>query len=225
MRDALCETPYGNRASLRRSSYSSAYLSHNCSRFLLAGIVIICTAIVGLSFDLGRMFIVKAELQAYADSAAIFAAIKLDGTRDGIDRANTAATSGSLGAALPNKVNMVSETITGVTATYATTYNGTYDSYSTARSNATNSYRFVRVTAASPTRLYLLPIINVFANSANSVAYRASLSASATGGQSGFLHSMARSDDSGENDRRHSAGTKSRLDDLTRRKRYLTVAG
>src|SRR5687767_15394809 len=81
---------------------------------LFAAIAILATAIVGLAFDVGRLFIAKAELQAYADTAAIFAATKLDGTRDGIDRANTAASTGPLGTTVPNKVNLALENISDV---------------------------------------------------------------------------------------------------------------
>lgn len=47
---------------------------------------------LGLSFDLGRMYVVRSELQNYTDAAAISAATKLDGSLDGLDRSFDAAT-------------------------------------------------------------------------------------------------------------------------------------
>ena len=40
----------------------------------------------GLSIDIGRMYITKSEVQAFADSAALAAARELDGTTAGIAR-------------------------------------------------------------------------------------------------------------------------------------------
>ena len=150
---------------------------------LFAAVAILATAIVGLAFDLGRLYVAKAELQAYADAAAIFAATKLDGTRDGIDRANSAAAVGPLGSTSPNKVNLADETISNVAVRFATAYNGTWDSSATARTSSTNSYRFVRVTTTAASKLYFLPIVNVLANASNTVGYSHTLSAVATGGQ------------------------------------------
>jgi|GEM_PF-296215 len=46
---------------------------------------------VGLAYDIGRMYIVKNESQAFCDSAALSAAWMLDGSTEGIDKARTAA--------------------------------------------------------------------------------------------------------------------------------------
>ena len=56
----------------------------------ITGIAMIGT--MGLAIDLGHIFIVKNETQAYVDAAAIAAALQLDGTTAGITRANNAAT-------------------------------------------------------------------------------------------------------------------------------------
>src|SRR2546423_3468163 len=63
------------------------------------GIALLATAfglvaiigIAGISVDLGRMYIVKGELQAYTDAASISGALQLDGTSTGITRATNAA--------------------------------------------------------------------------------------------------------------------------------------
>jgi hypothetical protein len=44
-------------------------------------------------------------------------------------------------------------------ATYATSFTGTYDSYATASSAATNTYRFVKVTAQGTVPLYFISVI------------------------------------------------------------------
>jgi Flp pilus assembly protein TadG len=46
---------------------------------------------VGLSFDVGRMYVTKSEAQAFVDSAAIAATLQLDGTAAGITAARNAA--------------------------------------------------------------------------------------------------------------------------------------
>src|SRR5215813_6698356 len=56
----------------------------------LTGIALI--GAMGLAIDVGHIFIVKNETQAYVDAAAIAAALQMDGTSAGITRANSAAT-------------------------------------------------------------------------------------------------------------------------------------
>src|SRR5688572_14014344 len=46
----------------------------------------LCAA-CGLAFDVGRMYIVRNELQSLADSSALAATLRLDGTATGISRA------------------------------------------------------------------------------------------------------------------------------------------
>ncbi len=63
------------------------------------GFVLIVTCIVlailmafaGLGIDIGRMYVIKSELQAFADASALNAAMQLDGTEQGVERARTAA--------------------------------------------------------------------------------------------------------------------------------------
>ena len=114
---------------------------------------------VGLAFDLGRSFIVKNELQAFVDASAIAAVRQLDGSQLGIQSAHATAAVGPLGTTSPNKWNFDSTSVSNVTDTYATTFNGTYDSYATASSNVTNNYRFVKVVANATLPYYFLPVI------------------------------------------------------------------
>lgn len=63
------------------------------------GFVVIATAIsmtlllglAGLAIDLGRMYVIRSELQSFTDAAALAAARELDGTAAGFDRARSAA--------------------------------------------------------------------------------------------------------------------------------------
>jgi hypothetical protein len=114
---------------------------------------------LGLAFDLGRMFIVRNELQTFVDASAIAACRQMDGTQLGIQNAHTTASAGPLSSTAPNGVNFDTSTISNVTDTYASTFNGTYDDYGTASANGTNTYRFVNVTANATVPLYFLAVI------------------------------------------------------------------
>ena len=114
---------------------------------------------LGLAFDLGRMFIVKNELQTFVDASAIAACRQLDGSQLGVQTAHNTATAGPLGSTRPNGWNFDVNAIANITDTYATSFTGTYDNYATASSNATNNYRFINVTANATLPLYFLPVI------------------------------------------------------------------
>lgn len=58
---------------------------------MLALCTLIIFGMLALSVDLARLYIAKQEAQAFVDGAAIAAALKLDGTADGLERARTAA--------------------------------------------------------------------------------------------------------------------------------------
>ena len=47
-------------------------------------------AVAGAGIDLGRMYLIKNELQPFADAAALTAALRLDGTDQGIEGARKA---------------------------------------------------------------------------------------------------------------------------------------
>jgi Putative Tad-like Flp pilus-assembly len=113
----------------------------------------------GLAVDLGKMFVVHNELQTFVDASAMAAVSKLDGSRNGVQAANELATAGPLGSAQPNRYNFGTSTITNVTTAYASSYGSNYVDYSTASGSATNSYRFVQVTATENVPLYFLPVI------------------------------------------------------------------
>jgi hypothetical protein len=77
---SLSATP--SRLNRRRRERGFVILATALSLFVLLGVL-------GLAIDLGRIFIAKSEAQAFADSAAIAAALKLNGTKSGLDAAKS----------------------------------------------------------------------------------------------------------------------------------------
>ena len=65
-------------------------------------------AVIGMAFDLGRVYIARNEAQIFADAASMAAAKQLDGTAAGLDRARAVVT------ALPNRWNLGTEDFSGV---------------------------------------------------------------------------------------------------------------
>jgi hypothetical protein len=65
-------------------------------------------AVIGMAFDLGRVYIARNEAQMFADAASMSAAKQLDGTSAGLDRARAAVT------ALPNRWNLGTQDFSGV---------------------------------------------------------------------------------------------------------------
>src|SRR5258708_15828022 len=51
---------------------------------------VVLFGVLGMAVDIGRMFIGKSEVQAFSDSAALAAALDLDGTTTGITAAKAA---------------------------------------------------------------------------------------------------------------------------------------
>jgi Flp pilus assembly protein TadG len=126
---------------------------------LLAMSLVVMIGMLGLGYDMGRMFITKNELQAFVDASALAAITQLDGTRTGVEGANTTALAGPLGATRPNGHEFNTRVISTVTATYSSTLEGTYDSYDVATANDTNTYRFVKVVASAPLQMSFLPVL------------------------------------------------------------------
>ena len=70
-------------------------------------------AVIGMAFDLGRIYIARNEAQIFADAASMAAAKQLDGTAAGLDRARAAVT------ALPNRWNLGTEDFKGVVVEFS----------------------------------------------------------------------------------------------------------
>lgn len=76
-----------------------------CMFFLLA--------VIGLVFDLGRVYIARNEAQVFTDAASMAAAKELDGTATGVKRAKAAV------EGLPNRWNLGSESFHGVVTEFS----------------------------------------------------------------------------------------------------------
>src|SRR5581483_6749121 len=128
------------------------------SALMTALMATVLFGMLGLAFDMGRMFIAKNEVQTFADAAALAACKNLDGTSTGLAAAHSVVTNGPL-SSTPNAWNFATTTITNVTDTYSTSFTGTYDSYATAVAKSPNSYRFLNVSASVNVPIYFLAVI------------------------------------------------------------------
>ena len=70
-------------------------------------------AIIGLAFDLGRIYIARNEAQVFTDAAALTAATRLDGTAAGLARAREAVRH------LPMRWNLGTQPFTGVVVEFS----------------------------------------------------------------------------------------------------------
>jgi uncharacterized membrane protein len=75
--------------------------------------MLLLLAMVGMAFDLGRIYIARNEAQVFTDSAAMTAATKLDGTSAGLVRARDAVSK------LPMRWNLGTQPFTGVTVEFS----------------------------------------------------------------------------------------------------------
>jgi Flp pilus assembly protein TadG len=105
--------------------------------------MVMLAGIAGLVVDVGRLYIAKNELQSFVDAAATAAALQLDGTREGIVRAQTAV---AMKASGPDalKWDMATKDITNYSVVFANSVDSaTWDENP---SNPPN-YRYAKVTA------------------------------------------------------------------------------
>ncbi len=75
--------------------------------------MLLLLAMLGLAFDLGRVYIARNEAQVFTDAAAMAAASRLDGTAPGIERARQAV------ARLPMKWDLGTQEFTGVVVEFS----------------------------------------------------------------------------------------------------------
>src|SRR6266849_6257787 len=75
---------------------------------------------MGLAIDMGRVFIIRNETQAFCDSAAVAAAAYLDNTSTAVQNADAAAKATAV------KWNFSTTTVSSPTVEYATTPSGTW---------------------------------------------------------------------------------------------------
>ena len=79
--------------------------------------------LAGLGIDIGRMYVIRAELQSFTDAAALSAAREIDGTNSGLDRARAGATRLANG---PHAMHwdMGTQPITNISTSFSTSQAG-----------------------------------------------------------------------------------------------------
>jgi uncharacterized membrane protein len=75
--------------------------------------LLLLVAMMGLAFDLGRIYIARNEAQVFTDAAAMSAAAKLDGTSAGLDHARQAVSK------LPIRWNLGTSPFSGVVVEFS----------------------------------------------------------------------------------------------------------
>ena len=114
-----------------------------------AAAIVVAIGCLGLSVDLGRMYIAKSEAQAYVDSAAMAAALQLDGTTDGIARARAAVSANT------NTWNLETTNFSDPTVEFAQSAGGPW----AASPDSANLYAFARVRTTVGVGLYFMPVV------------------------------------------------------------------
>src|SRR5579862_8609157 len=109
--------------------------------------VVFLLGVGGLAIDIGRMYITKSEAQSFVDTAAIAAALQLDGTDTGVTRAKTAVAND------PKKWQFQNSSFTNVTTLFATASSGPWTA--TPPSPPTNYY-FTQVQTTASLPMYLM---------------------------------------------------------------------
>jgi len=120
--------------------------------------LVVLLALAGFTIDVGRMYLIRNELQAYADSAALSAALELNGTDSGIAQSCAAANRLATG---PNAMrwDLGTQPITNVTASFS----GDAKSWQEHPKQA-GDLRFVRIVVAEPAPVIFLRIFQPFSS-------------------------------------------------------------
>ncbi len=111
--------------------------------------------VLGLAMDVGHLYVAKAELQAYVDSAAVAACYELDGTSQGLTNAQSVAGTGPGSGSTLNHWDFATKRVTGAQASFSQTFGGVYE----ASPAAAAGYRFVQVTATGQVPLHFLLVL------------------------------------------------------------------
>jgi hypothetical protein len=128
------------------------------SLIMIAACSVVMFGMLGLTIDLGRVYIAKNELQAFVDASSVAATLQLNGTQAGLVAADAAAASGPVGpTGTYNGWNFDSAKVPTPVVSYSTTYGGTY--YTSSSGSVDPASRFVQVKAIGNSPLYFLPII------------------------------------------------------------------
>ena len=151
----------------------------------------VLVGMLGMTVDLGHMFIVKNELQAFADASALAGCRWLDGTASGVRTANSVAVLGPLGASKPNGYDFGTTKVdsAAVTTMYARAFAGPWVDYGAASSAPPNTFRFQKVSVSVKVPMYFLGVVGAGATqtvTASAVAGEVPVS-SPTGGLEPFV--------------------------------------
>jgi uncharacterized membrane protein len=124
----------------------------------------ILLALAALGVDIGRMYVVRAELQSFTDAAALTAAIELDNTESGFANARTGA--GQL-ATGPHAMrwNLGTQQITDFTTSFSAD-NKTWQE----NPKQGADYRFVRVAATQASPVIFLRVFRPLGMGSSTVA-------------------------------------------------------
>ncbi|MGA2600180.1 MAG: pilus assembly protein TadG-related protein [Bryobacteraceae bacterium] len=132
--------------------------------------LLVIAGFAGLAVDVGRMYIVKSELQSLADSAALTASLQLDGTSAGIVRAQLAAGS-VLSGANALKWDMDTRTVSDLTTSFArglsAAPNSPDDATWSANPADASYYRFTRVVARVALPLSFMGAFHAYSSGKN----------------------------------------------------------
>lgn len=108
--------------------------------------------LAGLGIDIGRMYVIRAELQSFTDAAALSAALELDGTDSGLASAR-AGSSRLANGPHAMRWDMGTQPITNIATSFSSD-NNTWQEHPKQPSD----YRFVRVVASEPAPVIFLRI-------------------------------------------------------------------
>ncbi len=109
--------------------------------------ILLAFAVLGI--DIGRMRVIKSELQAFTDAAALNAALQLDGSESGLARARAAAAQLASGPHAM-KWDMGTQPISKIAASFAKGDRPPSPGVWTANPDDAAGYRFVRIQASAP---------------------------------------------------------------------------
>jgi Flp pilus assembly protein TadG len=130
------------------------------SGYVLITMALSCIALfgmLGLALDLGHAFIARNEAQAFTDSAASAAALRLDGSSSGVANADWEVNN-SAAPANANAWNLSTAAFTNTQLEFGLTQNGPWVNTATA-SLVPAGYAFTRVTTTVTLPLYILPVV------------------------------------------------------------------
>jgi hypothetical protein len=132
--------------------------------FIVTAIALtILLALAALGIDIGRMYVIRAELQSFTDAAALSAAIQLDGTDSGIANARTGAGRLATGEHAM-QWDLGTRPITEISTSFSA------DNKTWQEQPKGGDYRFVRVVATEPAPVIFLRVFQPLGLGSSTVA-------------------------------------------------------